>query len=58
MTVTVSDGTASATQTFTWTVTNVNRAPALTAVPDRTDAENTVIASPSRAPTSDPDDDS
>ncbi len=27
VTVTVSDGTASGTQTFTWTVTNVNRRP-------------------------------
>ncbi len=44
VTVSVSDGTASAEQTFTWTVTNVNQPPTLTDVPDRTDPENTVIA--------------
>ncbi len=44
VTVSVSDGTASAAQTFTWTVTNVNQPPTLTDVPDRTDPENTVIA--------------
>src|SRR5206468_4712800 len=32
MTATVSDGTLTASQTFTWTVTNVNRAPTLSAV--------------------------
>ncbi len=46
VTVSVSDGTASAAQTFTWTVTNVNRPPTLTDVPDRTDPENRVIAIP------------
>ncbi len=44
MTVSVSDGTASAEQTFTWTVTNVNQLPTLTDVPDRTDPEHTVVA--------------
>ncbi len=46
ITVSVSDGTASADQTFTWTVTNVNQPPTLTDVPDRTDPENTVVAIP------------
>ena len=46
VTVSVSDGTASADQTFTWTVTNVNQPPTLTDVPDRTDPENTVVAIP------------
>ncbi len=55
MTVTVSDGTASAAQTFTWTVTNVNRAPVLTALADRTDAENATVSLPVVA--SDPDSD-
>ncbi len=44
VTVSVSDGTASADQTFAWTVTNVNQPPTLTDVPDRTDPENTVVA--------------
>src|SRR4029077_11148004 len=35
--VTVSDATLNASRTFTWTVTNVNRAPVLTALADRTD---------------------
>ena len=46
MTVSVSDGTASADQTFAWTVTNVNQPPTLTDVPDRTDPEDTVVAIP------------
>ncbi len=46
ITVSVSDGTASADQTFTWTVTNVNQPPTLTDVPDRTDPENTLVAIP------------
>ena len=46
VTVSVSDGTASADQTFTWTVTNVNQPPTLTDVPDRTDPENTLVAIP------------
>ena len=38
--LTVSDGTASATDTFTWTVTNVNAAPVFRPIcTDRTDAE-------------------
>ncbi len=41
-------------QTFTWTVTNVNRAPVLTALADRTDAENATVSLPLVA--SDPDD--
>ncbi len=43
VTVTVSDGTLTATQSFTWTVTNTNRAPVLTAIADRSDAENAAI---------------
>ncbi len=46
VTVSVSDGTASAEQTFAWTVTNVNQPPTLTDVPDRTDPENTLVAIP------------
>ena len=46
VTVSVSDGTASADQTFAWTVTNVNQPPTLTDVPDRTDPENTPVAIP------------
>src|SRR5262249_56759620 len=36
-----SDGTLSNSKTFTWTVTNVDRAPTLTQPGNRTDAENT-----------------
>src|SRR4029077_68921 len=46
VTATVSDGSLTSAQTFTWTVTNVNRAPALTAVADRTDAENASVSLP------------
>src|ERR1700738_2165896 len=43
---TVSDGTLTASQTFAWTVTNVDRPPVLTAVADRTDLENATISLP------------
>src|SRR6202041_2288588 len=33
-----------ASQSFTWTVTNVDRAPVLSAVANRTDAENATIS--------------
>lgn len=36
----VSDGLLAVLKSFTWTVTNTNRAPNITAVPDRTDSEN------------------
>ena len=56
VTVTATDGTAlAASQTFTWTVTDVNRAPVLTAVADQTSAENATITLPLVA--SDPDGD-
>ena len=44
VTATVSDGTLSGSQTFTWTVTNVNRAPTLTAPPNQTSAENATVS--------------
>ena len=53
VTATVSDGEVTTSRTFTWTVTNVNRAPALTAVADQTSAENATITLPLVA--SDPD---
>jgi hypothetical protein len=56
VTATVSDGTASRSTTFTWTVTNLNRAPILAAVANRTNAEHTTITLPLVA--SDPDGDS
>ena len=40
VTATVSDQSLTTSQTFTWTVTNVNRAPVMTALADRTSAEN------------------
>jgi PKD repeat protein len=43
VTATVSDGEQTVSQTFTWTVTNVNRAPVLTAVADQTHAENAPV---------------
>src|SRR5205814_1637663 len=43
VTATVSDGTLSSSQTFAWTVTNVDRPPVLSVVADRTDLENAVI---------------
>ena len=44
VTATASDGTlATGSTTFTWTVTNVNRAPVLTAIANQTSAENAAI---------------
>jgi len=47
VTVTVNDGqgatNSSASTTFYWTVTNANRAPVVSGLPDRTDAESTSI---------------
>jgi len=55
VTVTASDGTLTASQPFTWTVTNTNRAPVLTAPADQTSAENDAVSLPLSA--SDPDGD-
>ena len=44
VTATASDGSLSKSQTFTWTVTNVNRAPTLTAPPNQTSAENATVS--------------
>src|SRR5439155_521212 len=44
VTATASDGTLSDSKTFTWTVTNVNRAPTLTAPANQTSAENAIIS--------------
>ena len=44
VTVTVSDGSLSASTTFTWTVTNVNRPPVITAIGNQTSAEHDTIA--------------
>lgn len=44
VTATVSDGTLSATETFTWTVTNINRAPTLTNLGDQTSAEGAILS--------------
>src|SRR5207342_2197901 len=44
VTVTVSDGTLTASTSFSWTVTNVNRAPVITAITDQTNAENAAIS--------------
>src|SRR5207244_1525294 len=44
VTATASDGTLTASQIFTWTVTNVNRAPTLSAVTNQTNPENAAIA--------------
>ena len=35
-----------ATDSFTWTITNTNRAPVVTAPADRTDGEGTVVSLP------------
>ncbi len=43
VTATVSDQSLTTSRTFTWTVTNVNRAPVLPAIADRTGAENVVV---------------
>ena len=53
VTATVSDGTLTNSKTFTWTVTNVNRAPVLTQPATQTSAENATISLPLVA--SDPD---
>src|SRR6202030_1204561 len=42
--VTVSDGTLTTTQPFTWTVTKVERAPVITTIANQTSAESAVIA--------------
>src|SRR6202011_3637645 len=42
--VTVSDGTLTTSQLFTWTVTKVERAPVITAIPPQTSPESAVIA--------------
>src|SRR6202521_198475 len=44
VTATVSDGTLSASQGVTWTVTNVDRPPVLSVVADRTDLENATVS--------------
>ncbi len=44
VTVTASDGTLSISRTFTWTVTNVNRAPALTQPANQSSAENASVS--------------
>jgi hypothetical protein len=44
VTATVADATLSASRSFSWTVTNVNHAPTLAAVPNQTSAENSVIS--------------
>ena len=46
VTATASDGSLSNSQTFTWTVTNVNRAPTLTAPANQTSAENATVSLP------------
>ena len=53
VTATVSDGALTNSKTFTWTVSNVNRAPTLTQPANQTSAENTTISLPLAA--SDPD---
>ena len=46
MTLTVTDGTLTDNDTFTWTVTNTNRAPAFNQdFADRSDAEGAPVAS-------------
>jgi hypothetical protein len=55
VTATVSDGPASASRSFTWTVTNVNQAPVQTRLGDRTSGEHATIMLPLAA--SDPDGD-
>jgi len=48
VTVTVSDGSLTASQPFTWTVTNTNRAPVLTAPAIRRAPRTTSSHSPER----------
>src|SRR4029077_2470924 len=54
--VTASDGTLSDSRTFSWTVTNVNRAPVLTAIGNQTHLENASVTL--NASATDPDGDS
>jgi hypothetical protein len=44
VTATVSDGSLITSQTFVWTVSNVNRAPVIVPLADQTDLENTSVA--------------
>ena len=44
--VTASDGTLSASQSFAWTVTNVDRAPVVAPIANQTSAENTSVSLP------------
>jgi hypothetical protein len=44
VTAMVSDGSTSVSRTFTWTVTNVNRAPTLTAIANQSSSENTSVS--------------
>jgi hypothetical protein len=44
VTATVSDGALAASATFTWTVANVNRPPALNAVPDQTSSVTSTVS--------------
>jgi len=44
VTVSASDGTLTTNQPFTWTVTKVERAPVITAIPNQTSPESAVIA--------------
>src|SRR5206468_4142927 len=44
VTATVSDGSLTNSQAFTWTVTNVNQPPTLTAPANQTSAENAAIS--------------
>jgi hypothetical protein len=53
VTATASDGSLTNNKTFTWTVSNVNRAPTLTQPANQSSAENAVISLPLAA--SDPD---
>jgi len=55
VTVTATAGTLSTSAGFTWTVTNVDRAPLMTAIANQTSAENAAISLPVTA--SDPDGD-
>src|SRR5439155_7552736 len=44
LTVTATAGTLSTSASFTWTVTNVDRAPVVTAIANQTSAENATIS--------------
>jgi hypothetical protein len=43
VTVTVSDGTLTSSQSFTWTIANVDRTPVLASIPNQTTAENETV---------------